>query len=99
MACRHWWRTPWWPDAIDAFLELLTDPGSPAWRYDDGSGREPRSAADHKLLRERLRTLNRLRVCSLAARRRADRTCVALDTDRGHVFCVAGANDAATGST
>jgi hypothetical protein len=48
---KNWYGTPWWPDGVDAFFELLATPGSAAWRHDDGSNPEPPSVADRDTLR------------------------------------------------
>ena len=51
MVCKHWYGTPWWEDVVDAFLELLDDTTSVAWRYDDGSKPEPASVTNRDALR------------------------------------------------
>ena len=54
LSYKGWYGSPWWPNAIDFFSELLTDPASPARKYDDGRGEEPRSMADRSALAELL---------------------------------------------
>lgn len=52
--CRDWFGTPWWPDAVDAFLELLADPSSSVWEDDERSRPEPAAVADRERLRATL---------------------------------------------
>ena len=56
MTCKQWYGTPWWPDAIEAFMDLLSDPGSVAWGHDGRSQPEPASVADRDALRAALLT-------------------------------------------
>jgi len=41
LSCKDWYGTPWWPDAVEAFGDLLADRRSVAWERDDGSQPEP----------------------------------------------------------
>lgn len=31
LACSHWWGTPWWPDIVREFIEVINDPDSAHW--------------------------------------------------------------------
>jgi hypothetical protein len=48
---KEWHGSPWWPDVVERFLELLEDPSSSAWRYDEHREAEPREVADRESLK------------------------------------------------
>lgn len=50
MSNRGWYGTPWWEDIVELFGELIADPASSAWKYDDGKSPPPRQAADWSTL-------------------------------------------------
>jgi hypothetical protein len=49
-SCKDWYGTPWWPDVVDAFADMLVDPSSAAWERDDRSQAKPASVADRDAL-------------------------------------------------
>ena len=56
VSCKDWYGTPWWPDVVDAFGDMLADPSSVAWEHDDGALPEPASVHDRDALAALLRS-------------------------------------------
>jgi hypothetical protein len=48
---KDWYGSPWWPDVVERFIELVNDPNSSAWRYDEHREAEPREVADRESLK------------------------------------------------
>jgi hypothetical protein len=51
---KDWFGSPWWPDVVDRFLELINDPASSAWRYDENREVEPREVSNREHLQRAL---------------------------------------------
>src|SRR6201999_1830664 len=49
---KGWYGSPWWRDVVELFIELLEDPASSAWKYDQQREAEPREVADRMLLKQ-----------------------------------------------
>jgi len=49
---KEWYGSPWWPDIVSVFIELLDDPASSAWKYDEHHGPVPSAASDRAALAE-----------------------------------------------
>lgn len=47
---KDWYGSPWWRDVVELFLELINDPTSSAWKYDEHREAEPREVADRESL-------------------------------------------------
>jgi len=43
---KGWYGSPWWPDVVDLFIELLADPTSSAGRYNENREVEPSMVSD-----------------------------------------------------
>jgi hypothetical protein len=41
---KEWYGSPWWPDIVNAFIELLDNPESSAWKHDEHSEPIPLAA-------------------------------------------------------
>jgi len=54
MSNKEWYGSPWWPDIVSVFIELLDDPASSAWKYDEHRGPIPSAASDRAALAEAL---------------------------------------------
>jgi hypothetical protein len=50
LSYKGWYGSPWWGDVVDLFIELLADPSSSAWKYDEGREAEPLQVADRQSL-------------------------------------------------
>jgi hypothetical protein len=50
LSYKGWFGSPWWRDVVDLFIELLADPSSSAWKYDEGREVEPSQVADRQAL-------------------------------------------------
>jgi hypothetical protein len=51
---KDWYGSPWWPDAVERFIELVDDPTSSAWKYDEHREAEPREVSDRDYLKRTL---------------------------------------------
>jgi hypothetical protein len=51
---KEWYGSPWWPDIVSVFIELLDDPASSAWKYDEHREPIPSVASDRAVLAEAL---------------------------------------------
>jgi hypothetical protein len=51
---KDWFGSPWWPDVVERFIELVNDPSSSAWRYDPHREAEPPGVADRESLKRAL---------------------------------------------
>lgn len=47
---KEWYGSPWWRDIVDVFVELLADPTSSAWKYDEHHAVEPAAVSDRASL-------------------------------------------------
>lgn len=54
MSNKEWYGSPWWPDIVNVFIELLDDPASTAWEYDEHREPVPSAASDRAALEEML---------------------------------------------
>jgi hypothetical protein len=52
MSNKEWYGSPWWPDIVNMFIELLDDPASSAWKYDEHREPVPSAASDRAALEE-----------------------------------------------
>jgi len=52
MSNKEWYGTPWWQDVVNVFIELLDDPVSSAWKYDEHREAAPPAASDRAALAE-----------------------------------------------
>lgn len=50
LSYKDWYGSPWWPDVVDLFIELLADSSSSAWKYDEDREAEPPQVADRQTL-------------------------------------------------
>jgi hypothetical protein len=51
---KEWYGSPWWQDVVKVFIELLDDPASSAWKYDERYEPVPPAACDRTVLAEAL---------------------------------------------
>lgn len=51
---KGWYGSPWWPDVVDLFIELVDDPSSSAWKYDEHREAEPPEVSDRGPLKRTL---------------------------------------------
>ncbi len=49
---KGWYGSPWWPDVVERFIELIDDPTSSAWKYDEQREPEPDVIADRESLKQ-----------------------------------------------
>lgn len=49
---KGWYGSPWWPDVVERFIELINDPASSAWKYDEHREAEPDAVADRESLKQ-----------------------------------------------
>lgn len=47
---KEWYGSPWWQDVVSVFIELLDDPASSAWKYDEHREPIPSVASDRSML-------------------------------------------------
>lgn len=52
MSNKEWYGSPWWPDIVNVFIELLDDPESSAWKYDEHREPIPSATSDRAALKE-----------------------------------------------
>jgi len=50
LSYKGWYGSPWWPDVVDLFIDLLADPNSSAWKYDENREAEPLTVSDRSAL-------------------------------------------------
>ncbi len=48
---KDWYGSPWWSDVVERFIELVNDPTSSAWKYDEHREAEPHEVADRESLK------------------------------------------------
>lgn len=54
LSYKGWYGSPWWQDVVDLFIELLADPDSSAWKYDEDREAEPSMVSDRSALAQTL---------------------------------------------
>jgi hypothetical protein len=48
---KGWYGVPWWRDVVERFLELIDDPASSAWKYDESREAEPAAVSERASLK------------------------------------------------
>jgi hypothetical protein len=49
---KGWYGSPWWRDVVERFIELLDDPSSSAWRYDEQWKGVPEGVSNRESLKQ-----------------------------------------------